>query len=232
MEEGDNSIKNLFIKTKELMSWENKKRANFVTSLSGFKSATLVGTYSKEFGDNLSIVSSVVHLGSSPPMMGFVLRPPGNDSHTYKNLKTTGKCTFSHVNEEIIENAHQTSARYPRESSEFDEVGLTSEKSDGWITPHVKEAKVKIGLSLLNDIELVNGCRFMTCKVEWFEVDSKACFDDGYVDIHSIGSVTISGLDGYHRTPGIYRLSYAKTNQEIEKIKDFSIGIGRKHNEE
>ena len=224
MEEGNNSIEKLFLKTEELMSWENQKRANFVTSLSGFKSATLVGTSNPEFGDNLSIVSSVVHLGSTPPLLGFVLRPPGKDSHTYKNIKATGKCTFSHVHEGIYEKAHQTSARYSRASSEFGEVGLTPERTDGWIAPHVKESKVRMGLTLMKDTELVNGCRFMTCRVEWFEVDSEACCEDGYVDLHSIGGITISGLDGYHRTPGITRLSYAKKDSKIKKMEDFRKG--------
>ena len=52
-----------FIKSEEIMDWEGRKRARFVNSLSGFKSATLIGSYHPEFGDNLSIVSSVVHLG-------------------------------------------------------------------------------------------------------------------------------------------------------------------------
>ena len=206
------------------MSWESRKRARFVNSLSGFKSATLVGTHHPEYGDNLSIVSSVIHLGSSPPIMGFVLRPPGDDAHTYKNIKSTGICTFSHVNEEIIEKAHQTSARYPRESSEFHEVGLTPETVEGWMAPYVKESKVRMGLTLLRDTELVNGCHFLTLAVDWFEFDSDGYVNDGYVDIHSLGGVTISGLDGYHRTSGISRLSYAKTDHEINKIVDFRLG--------
>ena len=206
------------------MGWEGRKRARFVNSLSGFKRATLIGTSHPEFGDNLSIVSSVVHLGSTPPMMGFVLRPPGEDAHTYKNIKSTGVCTFSHVNVDIIEKAHQTSARYPRESSEFDEVGLTPRRVENWLAPSVEEAHVRMGLTLLNDTELVNGCRFMTCSVEWFELESDGMCGDGYVDLSSMGGVTISGLDGYHKTPGISRLSYAKINREIDKITDFRAG--------
>lgn len=212
------------LKSEELMEWESRKRARFVNSVSGFKSATLIGTHHPEFGDNLSIVSSVVHLGSTPPMMGFVLRPPGKDSHTYKNIKSTGICTFSHVNEGIIEESHQTSARYPRGCSEFGEVGLTPRMVSGWMAPCVEESKVKMGLSLVEDTELANGCRFITCAVEWFEVESGGFCDDGYVDLHGLGGVSISGLDGYHRTPGISRLSYAKTGQEIEKIEDFHKG--------
>ena len=41
-----------FIHSEEIMDWEGRKRARFVNSLSGFKSATLIGTYDSEFGPN------------------------------------------------------------------------------------------------------------------------------------------------------------------------------------
>ena len=213
-----------FLDKEEILTWGSRKRARFVNSLSGFKSATLIGTYDPEFGDNLSIVSSVVHLGSTPPMMGFVLRPPGKDAHTYKNIIKTGICTFSHVNEDIVEQSHQTSARYPRSSSEFEEVGLTSLRINGWKAPCVEESRVRMGLNLIDDIELANGCRFLTCEVNWFDVDSRGLCEDGYVDLNKLGGVSISGLDGYHKTPGIFRLSYAKTDVELRKIFDFEEG--------
>lgn len=213
-----------FLKKEDVLTWESRKRARFVNSLSGFKSATLIGTYDSEFGSNLSIVSSVVHLGSTPPMMGFVLRPPGKDAHTYKNIKKTGICTFNHVNDRIIEQAHQTSARYPRETSEFEEVGLTPAWIDGWMAPCVEESRVKMGLTLIDDIELTNGCRFMTCEVNWFDVESTGLCEDGFVDLNQLGGVTISGLDGYHGTPKIFRLSYAKTNLELKKMLNFDDG--------
>ncbi len=213
-----------FLDKEEILTWGSRKRARFVNSLSGFKSATLIGTYDPEFGDNLSIVSSVVHLGSTPPMMGFVLRPPGKDAHTYKNIIKTGICTFSHINEDIVEQSHQTSARYPRDSSEFEEVGLTSLRINGWKAPCVEESRVRMGLNLIDDIELANGCRFLTCEVNWFDVDSRGLCEDGYVDLNKLGGVSISGLDGYHKTPGIFRLSYAKTDVELRKIFDFEEG--------
>ena len=213
-----------FLDKEEILTWGSRKRARFVNSLSGFKSATLIGTYDPEFGDNLSIVSSVVHLGSTPPMMGFVLRPPGKDAHTYKNIIKTGICTFSHVNEDIVEQSHQTSARYPRDSSEFEEVGLTSLRINGWKAPCVEESRVRMGLNLIDDMELANGCRFLTCEVNWFDVDSRGLCEDGYVDLNKLGGVSISGLDGYHKTPGIFRLSYAKTDVELRKIFDFEEG--------
>ena len=81
-----------------------------------------------------------------------------------------------------------------------------------------------MGLNLIDDIELANGCRFLTCEVNWFDVDSRGLCEDGYVDLNKLGGVSISGLDGYHKTPGIFRLSYAKTDVELRKIFDFNEG--------
>ena len=147
-------------------AWPSRKRARTVNSLSGFKSATLVGSADPEGVHNLSVVSSVVHLGSSPAQMGMVLRPPGDDAHTYKNLLATGQCTFNHVGEAWFQQAHQCSARYPANVSEFEETGLTpafpTQVGPGWKAPAVGEASVRMGLTLLKDLELPNACR-LTC---------------------------------------------------------------------
>ena len=77
------------------------------------------------------IVSSVVHLGSNPALLGVVFRPPGDDSHNYHNLAETGHFTLSHVTAAIHEAAHQTSARYAKDVSEFEAVGLTPHWHEG-----------------------------------------------------------------------------------------------------
>ena len=102
-----------------------RHRVRLVNSLSGFKSANLVGTADGEGRTACCIVSSVVHLGSNPALLGVVFRPPGDDSHNYHNLAATGYFTLSHITVDIHEEAHQTSARYAAGVSEFEAVGLT-----------------------------------------------------------------------------------------------------------
>ncbi|MCJ8275234.1 MAG: flavin reductase family protein, partial [Bdellovibrionales bacterium] len=67
------------MKKKSIITSEHdyNKRAwiKLVNSLSGFKSANLVGTQSKDGQTNLAMFSSFFHLGANPPLMGFVLRP-------------------------------------------------------------------------------------------------------------------------------------------------------------
>ena len=87
-----------------------------------------------------------------------------------------------------------------------------------------------MGLTLIDDIELSNGCRFMTCEVNWFDVESRGLCEDGFVDLNELGGVTISGLDGYHRTPKIFRLSYAKTDLELKKMVHFDEGLDYNYN--
>lgn len=47
-------------------------RLNLVNSLSGFKSANVIGTRSTSGISNLAIVSSILHLSSSLAVIGFI----------------------------------------------------------------------------------------------------------------------------------------------------------------
>ena len=73
------------------------------------------------------------------------MRPFSVERHTYNNIKETNYFTINHINKEIYKQAHQTSARYDKDVSEFDECGLTPEYSDTIKAPYVKESKIKIG---------------------------------------------------------------------------------------
>ena len=50
-------------------------RLNLINSITGVKPSNLIGTKSKDGFSNLAIFSSVVHLGSKPPLIGFITRP-------------------------------------------------------------------------------------------------------------------------------------------------------------
>ena len=59
----------MIIKADDLAQMEKRYRAQLINSLSGIKSANLVGTINKDRQTNLSIVSSVFHLGADPALM-------------------------------------------------------------------------------------------------------------------------------------------------------------------
>ena len=47
-------------------------------------------------------------------------------------------------------------------------------------------------------------------KIKSVSIPDDCLQADGYVDIEKAGSLTVSGLDSYHRTKKIARLMYAK----------------------
>ena len=94
----------------DLMGLEQRYRAAFVNSLSGFKSVALIGTKDANGQTNLAIFNSFVHIGANPPYIGFISRPDSVDRHTLSNIMETGYYTINHINESIFRQAHQTSA--------------------------------------------------------------------------------------------------------------------------
>ena len=59
--------KEMIITKENILQFEKLYRTNLFNSLSGFKSANLIGTISKEGKTNLAIFSSVIHVGANPP---------------------------------------------------------------------------------------------------------------------------------------------------------------------
>ena len=199
------------LKTISIAGMEKRARAAFVNSLSGFKSANLIGTRDEQGVTNLAIMSSLTHLGSHPPLFSLVIRPGGDERHTLKNILATGFFTVNHVTAEIIEQAHQTAARYAAGESEFDATGLNPVWQEGFFAPMVQEANVRLGLKLrqhmrleVNDTHLVIGEVVLAC------VPEIACRADSSLDLGAAGSVALSGLDTYHTGGEEKRMAYAK----------------------
>lgn len=198
---------------------EKRFRTHFINSLSGFKSVNLVGTKSEETGLNLSMVSSVIHLGANPALMGFIMRPARVPRHTYENILKTGSYIFNHIMPDFFKAAHQTSARYPEDISEFEAVGLTPEYSDGIYAPYVQESRIKVGMEFVEEI-LIQANDTILIIGEIMEVifPEDCQSEDGFLDIEKAGTVTCSGLDSYHVTKKVARLSYAKVYKKVEEI--------------
>ncbi|HEY7885123.1 MAG TPA: flavin reductase family protein [Cellvibrionaceae bacterium] len=201
-----------------IQALNSRYRAHLINGLSGFKSANLVGTQSLAGKHNLAIVSSVFHLGADPALMGMIIRPHSVARHTLENLQATGCFTLNQVSQPIYRAAHQSSARYPREVSEFAAVGLTPEPSALLAAPYVAESPVKVGLRLLSTQTLPNDTELVIGEVVEIHLPEAAVGSEGYIDIESLGVVAISGLDSYHTTERLARLSYAKPNQVAEEL--------------
>lgn len=205
----------------EIKALPKRVRASFVNSLSGFKSVNLVGTVSDDGVTNLSVVSSVVHLGADPALMGFIMRPVTVTRDTYNNIMTNGQYTFNHIAPEFFKKAHQAAARYPELVSEFEAVGLTPEFLEGFKAPFVKESHLKIALNFREKMEIrLNGTYLFIGEIVAVQFPENCMKADGYLDIEQAGSVTCSGLDAYHTTQRLARLSYAKADRPLTELED------------
>ncbi len=194
-----------------ILTLDKEYRRNLINCLSGFKSVCLCGTADKKGNTNLSLISSVIHVGANPPLMGMLMRPHTVRRDTIENINEVGFFTLNHLHKEILDRAHQASARYPKEVSEFEAVGLHTQKSQRHNAPYVEEAYLKIGLAVEEKIVLKsNKTLLIVGKIVELLIPEHIILADGFIDLEVIGTLTVSGLDSYHETKSIRRLPYAK----------------------
>ena len=195
----------------EIMEMEQRKRAHLINSVGGFKSVCLIGTIDLTGQTNLAVFSSIVHIGANPPLISFIMRPDSVDRHTLINILNTGSYTINHLNESIYKQAHQTSARYPKEISEFDATGLSVEYKSNCKAPFVKESNIQLDIEFKERIDLtINNTIMVIGEIKNIYFPENCLQEDGYLDIEKAGTITCSGLDSYHLSTRIDRLAYAK----------------------
>jgi flavin reductase (DIM6/NTAB) family NADH-FMN oxidoreductase RutF len=195
----------------QLMDMEQRKRAQFINSISGFRSVALIGTTDTKGQTNLAIFSSIVHIGSNPPLLSFIMRPDSVERHTLTNIMDTGFYTINHINADMYEKAHQTSARYPKSVSEFDAAQLTPVFKNDFVAPFVAESQIQIGMEFRERIEInINQTSMIIGEIKFVHYPTSCLLEDGFIDIEKAGTITSTGLDSYHTTQVLKRLEYAK----------------------
>ena len=194
-------------------------RINLMNSLSGYKSANLLGTVSNEGFENVAVFSSIVHLGSNPPVLGFILRPTTVPRNTYENIINTGYYTVNHITEKFTQQAHHTSAKYNKLISEFDMTGLTPEYKKDFHAPFVKESPVQIGLKFLEEYHIkANDTLLVVGEIQCFYVNEVMYDDkDGFLDLSKGNVATINGLDAYAIPKNNTRYEYQRPKKIEEK---------------
>lgn len=193
---------------------EQRYRAAFINSLGGFKSVVLVGTANDAGATNLAIFNSLFHLGANPPLCGLIFRPDSVERHTLSNLEASGCYTINHLNESIYQQAHQTSARYPAEISEFEATGLTPAYKNGFQAPFVEESLLQFSVLFREKIQLsINNTILIIGQIQDVWIPENVQQPDGFLDLEKAGTLTCSGLDSYHQTKRLARLSYAKPDK-------------------
>jgi flavin reductase (DIM6/NTAB) family NADH-FMN oxidoreductase RutF len=203
-----------------IQSWERFYRANFINSLTGFKSVSLLGTVDRRGNTNLGIFSSIVHIGSDPPLIGYINRPRKAAPHTLANIESSGIYTINHIHASFLEQAHQTSAKYPETVSEFEEVGLTPGYLENFPAPFVKESIVKYGLTLEEIIPIRRNDTYLVIgEIQTVQLPAEVLQPDGFIDLHRAGSICSNGIDGYYNTKPLGRFNYARPGNKPGKIR-------------
>ena len=195
----------------QIMEMEQRKRAQLINSVGGFKSVCLIGTANDEGQTNLAIFNSIVHIGANPPYIAFVMRPDTVERHSLSNILATGFYTINHLNTTIYKQGHQTSAKYAKEVSEFDATGLTPSYKNNFKAPFVEESHIQLGVEFKERVHLtINNTLLIIGEIKEMYFPENCLQDDGYIDIEKAGTIACSGLDSYHFTKCLERLPYAK----------------------
>jgi flavin reductase (DIM6/NTAB) family NADH-FMN oxidoreductase RutF len=199
----------------EIAGRDREFRRHFFNTLPGPRGVHLIGTKGYRGTENLGVFSSVVHLGASPALLGFHMRPLTVPRHTYHHLLANKWFTLNTLHPEILEAGHQTSANYPIGESEFAATGLTPWYSDDCPAPYVRESSIRIGLTLEEEHPIAaNGSLFIVGRVREVFVPEEAVAESGHVDHEWLQTLTVAGLDTYFSPGSAKRLPYARPKTE------------------
>ena len=200
-----------FIDSKQISEFSKVYRLNLINSITGYKPANLIGSKSTKGKTNLAIFSSVVHLGSKPPLIGIITRPNTVPRDTYRNIIESSYYTINHISKNMVERAHFTSAKFSEDESEFNHCNFDEEYIKGFNAPFVKESKVKIGMQLVEEKHIdANDTILIVGEVKNIIIDKKSLEEDGSVNLGRDETVCISGLDTYYETNKISKYPYAR----------------------
>ena len=195
----------------QINNLEKIKKINLINSCSGYKSANLIGTISKEGITNVAVFSSVTHLGSNPPTLGFILRPTTVPRDTYKNILESGVFTINHIYEDIIEDAHHTSAKYEEAISEFDITALEDVYLNNCIAPFVKGSPVQMEMKFIEEYHIKsNNVIHIIAEIKNLYIKDDILNQDGFLDLAKAKVAAIKGLDAYAIAKNNTRLNYQR----------------------
>ena len=214
---------------KEIESLSKKQRVNIVNALPGVRPVVLVGTVKKRVKEtdnlkpkdgNLAVFSSLVHLGSDPALFGIFVRPEVNpktpdtkfERQTLQNIRKHGYFTVNHIPIGDVETAHQCSAPYKSQQSEFIKSDLPCEYFKNIPAPFVESSPLAMALEFVREEKLgENGVVFVVGALRKIRVLEDFDKDHEYL-LHPqhMGTVGVFGLGSYCRIEEVARLPKAR----------------------
>lgn len=208
------------INKEDISKMDNLKRINLINSINGIKSANLIASVSKDGKENIAIFSSVIHLGSNPAILGFIMRPNKDiPRHTYENIIETKYYTINSIPYFLIEKAHYTSIKFERNLSEFEMCNIKKFYDKGFNIPFVEESPIKIAMSFIEEINIkANDTILIVGAVEKIIINESSIIEENcFIRLDKLNIVGISGLNSYYKLEHVKDLPYAR----IENMPDF-----------
>jgi flavin reductase (DIM6/NTAB) family NADH-FMN oxidoreductase RutF len=214
-----NKKQKLHLTKQDILDSDRIKRLNMINSLTGIKPGNIVGSISNDGKTNLAIISSVVHLSSKPGLIGFIMRPHGEVKRdTYNNICENGYFTINHIPTSHAEQAHYTSAKFDTDISEFDRCGFTEQYIEGFKAPFVEESNIKMGLKLVEEIEIKSSnTKMLVGEIQHVIIPDNAINETGYINLEKAASAGISGLNSYYKLEFLDSYPYAR----VEDVPEF-----------
>lgn len=198
------------------------KRLNLINSCTGYKSANLIVTKSLSGVVNVAVFSSVTHIGSNPPMISFITRPLTVNRDTYNNIKENPFFTINHITENIISDAHHTSASYNENISEFDKTNLEKDYKETIEIPFVKDSPIQLLCKYVNQYHIVeNDTVLLIATIENLFFEEYLLHKDFWLQLDRAKVVTVNGLDGYALPLLIDRYAYARPDVPTKSLLEY-----------
>ena len=197
-----------------------KQTIHLINSLTGIKPGNVISTSDLNGFHNVAVFSSVLHLGSSPPLLGFVLRPKGEVSrHTYENILETGCYNINAIHQDWADKAHSTSLKFAKDQSEFEATGLEMHFRDGNTVPFVVGSPIQIAMKHVESIDIViNGTTLVIGEVQNVYVAEGGVDKEGRLDLEALQVCGISGLNGYYAFKRLAEFSQPDLNQPLVNL--------------
>jgi flavin reductase (DIM6/NTAB) family NADH-FMN oxidoreductase RutF len=200
----------------DFTKWERFYRAAFFNSLGGYKSLNLLASQNKSGQTNLGLFFSVAHIGANEALLSLTFRPHTVARHSLENLRE-GYATLNAVHGDMLAQAHQTSANFSRDESEFDATGLSTEYRD-FPAPFVKESRIRLGIKYCEEHHIkANDTILVVASIEKVILDHNFILKDGLVDHSLAGSLAVNGLDAYYEASRFKRYAYARSGVDLEE---------------
>ena len=201
----------MIINKKDINKLDKVYKINLINSIIGAKSANLVSTLSDEGVDNIAVFSSVIHLGSNPPLIGFIVRPQESRiTDTYRNIKYLKQYGICSISSKMIDKSHLTSKKTPSNESEYKLFDIEKDYIDNFPVPFAKESQIKIGLNFIEEMFIVNKCRLIVGEVEIIKINSSIA-KSGNLNFDKLDGITITGISTYNKIKNPIEMPYVKS---------------------